>query len=113
MTALAHDALDADQLDLLALVADTDTPLGSLHADDFRAACEATQHEGVVNPNLVSAWLHARFGEINPRWLSAMWSSACSRKGFLDKTDEWLPIDPTHSRGNGGKRVRARRLRNY
>lgn len=112
MTSLATHALDPDQLDLLACITDTSTPLGSLHRDDFEAACRAVaDSDGTVNPNHVSACLHSRFGEVNPRWLSAMWSSACSKAGFMDRTDEWVQIDGTHSRGNGGKSVRLRRLR--
>jgi hypothetical protein len=101
-----------DQLDLLTLVADNDTPLGRLHRDDFEAACRAVADDnGWVNPNAVSAWLHARFGEINPRAYSAAWAGACSKNGFMSKTDAWVPIDGEHSRGNSGKSVRMRRLR--
>jgi hypothetical protein len=107
----AHD-LDPNQLDLLQLVADNDTPLGRLHRDDFEAACRAVADaDGWVNPNAVSAWLHARWGEIDPRWYSAQWAPACGPKGFLIKTDAWVPIDGEHSRGNSGKSVRMRRLR--
>lgn len=113
MTTLAATPVDPDQLDLLALVTDNETPLGSLHRDDFRAACmvDAAHHQGWVHPSRVSAILHDRFGEINPRALSAQWAPACGPNGFLDKSDEWAPIDPEHSKGNGGKTVRLRRLR--
>lgn len=112
MTTLATTPVDPDQLDLLDAIADTETPLGSLHADDFRTACEAVaDSQGFVNPNLVSAWLHARWGEINPRAYSARWAGACGPKGFMDKTDRLVPIDPTHSRGNGNKATVYRRLR--
>lgn len=102
-----------DQLDLLSLVADNTTPLGTLHRDDFRAACveDARTHEGWVNPNRVSAILHARFGDVKPQWLSAQWAPACGPNGFMDKTGIEVPIDAKHSRGNGGKTVRLRRLR--
>lgn len=113
MTTLATQDLDPNQLDLLSLVADNVTPIGTLHRDDFKAACleDGRRHEGWVNPNRVSAILHARFGEINPRALSAQWAGACSKNGFMDKTTVLVPIDPTHSRGNGGKEVRLRKLR--
>jgi hypothetical protein len=113
MTTLASQPLDPDQLDMLELIADNQTPLGTLHRDDFKAACleDASRHEGWVNPNRVSAILHARFGEINPRALSAQWAGACGRNGFLDKTDLLVPIDPKHSRGNGGKSLAMRRVR--
>ena len=35
------------------------------------------------------------------------------RGWFLDKTDVLAPIDPTHSKGNGGKAVRLRRWRDW
>lgn len=112
MTTLATTPVCDDQLDLLDAIADTQTPLGSLHAADFRTACEAVaDDQGYVNPNLVSAWLHARFGEINARSYSARWAGACGPKGFMDKTTRPVPIDPTHSLGNGGKTTVYRRLR--
>lgn len=112
MTTLATSPVDADQLDLLDCITDESTPLGSLHRQDFEDACRAVADiDGYVNPNHVSARLHALFGEVNPRWLSAMWSSACSRKGFLDKTDIWVQIDGTRSRGNSNKSTVYRRLR--
>lgn len=102
-----------DQLDLLSLVADNVTPLGTLHRDDFRAACQrdAAEHDGWVHPSRVSAILHRWFGEVNPRWLSAQWAPSCGPDGFLDKTDVEAPIDPTHSRGNGNKTTKLRRWR--
>lgn len=110
---LAATPVDGEQLDILNEVADTQTVLGSLHKEDFRAACvlDAAKHEGWVNPNRVSKILHDKFGEINARWFSAQWAPACGSNGFLDKTDVWVAIDGTHSKGNGGKTVRLRRLR--
>lgn len=113
MTRLAVRPVDEAQLDLLSLVTDNVTPLGSLRRADFEAACrdDAADHDGWVHPSRVSAILHARFGEINPRWLSGQWAPACGKNGFLDKTTTLAPIDPTHSRGNGNKDVKLRRLR--
>jgi hypothetical protein len=113
MTNLAAHPVDPDQLDLLSLVADEQTPLGSLHRDDFRAACklDADINGGYVHPSRVSQYLHTQFGDVNPRWLSAQWAPACGPDGFLDKTDIEVPIDATHSRGNGNKTVRLRRWR--
>lgn len=111
MTTLAAVPVDPNQLDLLTLVADTQTPLGQLHRDDFEAACRAVAYDDLVDPNLVSAWLHARFGEVKPQWLSAMWCAACGPNGFMTKTDTYVPIDGTHSKGNANKTVRLRRLR--
>lgn len=113
MTTLAAIPVDPNQLDLLSLVADNDTPLGTLHRDDFRAACEAdaADHDGWIHPSRVSAILHDRFGEIGPNWFAAQWAPSCGPNGFMDKTDVEEPIDGTHSRGNGNKTVRLRRLR--
>jgi hypothetical protein len=113
MTTLAAVPVSDDQLDLLSLVADEQTPLGSLRREDFRRACykDAFLNGGWVHPSRVSAYLHFWFGDVNPRWLSAQWAPACGPDGFLDKTDEWAPIDSTHSKGNGNKSVRLRRWR--
>jgi len=110
---LAAAPVDAAQMSLLDEITDTGSPLGSLHRADFEAACRAdgAANGGVIHPSRVSAILHARFGELNPRALSAQWAGACGRNGFMSKTDTWLPIDPTHSKGNGAKAVRARVLR--
>lgn len=113
MTTLAAVPVDPDQLDLLSLVADERTPLGSLHRDDFRAACleDARAYHGWVHPSRVSLILHNRFGEVNSRWFSAQWAPACGPKGFLDKTAIEAPIDARLSKGNGNKTVKLRRWR--
>ncbi len=114
MTILSAQPVDPDQLDLLDAIADTQTPLGSLHADDFRTACEAVaDDDGWVNPNLVSAWLHARWGEVPSNWYAAMWSSSCGkRNGFMvTHRDRQVPIDGRYSKGNANKTVPMRRLR--
>lgn len=113
MTTLAAIPVCEDQLDLLTLVADHDTPLGQLHRDDFRAACveDGRAHGGLVHPSRVSLILHNRFGEVKPQWFSAQWAPACGPDGFLDRTDIPADIDPTHSRGNGNKQTVYRRLR--
>lgn len=104
-----------DDPDLLDLLADAQTPLGKVRMDDFREACrqDADAHGGWVHPSRVSALLHARFGEIDPRSFSAKWAPACGPNGFLTKTSELAPIDPAHSRGNGNKDVRLRRWRDW
>jgi hypothetical protein len=114
-THLAAVPVDANQLDLLALVADNSTPLGRLHDLDFHAACieDGRAHDGYVSTSRVSAILHRRLRDFNPRSLSAKWSGACGPDGFLDKTDIDDPIDPTHSRGNGNKSTKLRRLRGW
>lgn len=115
MTTLAASPVLDDQLDLLSLVADPQTPLGKLRTQDFKDACraDAEAHYGLVHPSRVSALLHERFGEVNPRWLSAQWAPACGPNGFLDKTNVEKPIDPEHSRGNGNKKVKLRRWRGW
>jgi predicted ATP-grasp superfamily ATP-dependent carboligase len=111
-TQLASSPVMDGQLDLLTQVADNVTPLGTLHRDDFRAACEAVADEnGFVHPNGVSLLLRARFGEVNPRWFSSQWAPACGRNGFMDKTDVMAPILAEVSKGNGNKSVALRRLR--
>ena len=106
-------AQPVDEPDLLALIADEVTPLGKPFADAFRDACrkDAEAHDGYVHPSRVSALLHSAVGDFDPRRFSAMWAPACGRDGYLDKTDMLAPIDPTNSRGNGGKSVRLRRWR--
>lgn len=113
MTTLAAIPVCDDQLDLLELVTDEQTPLGSLRAADFRDACwrDANNHSGWVNPNRVTAALHARFGEIKPQWYSAMWSGSCGPNGYMDKTDIEVVIDSRFSRGNGNKKVKLRKWR--
>ena len=113
MTTLTVRPIDANQLDLLAQITHPGTPLGSLHMDDFKAACRwvADRNDGWVDPNKVAHRLRAVFGEINPRAYSGRWAAACGRNGFLDKTDQRVPIDPTISRGNGNKTVLVRRWR--
>jgi hypothetical protein len=115
MTTLATTSIIDGQLDMLALVADESTPLGKLHAADFRLSCESVaDDDGWVNPNLVAAHLRARFGDINPRAYSAMWAGACGKNGFMDThRDVLVPIDGTNSRGNSNKSVPMRRLRDH
>ena len=111
MTTLA--ALPVADPDQLALIADDWTPLAVDFADAFRAAChdDARAHGGLVHPSRVSALLHERLGDFDPRRFSASWAPACGRDGFLDKTDQSEPIDPGVSKGNGNKLVRLRRWR--
>lgn len=113
MTTLATQPICNGQLDLLTAIADTDTPLGSLRFDDFKAACIAVADPyGLVNPNLVSAYLHEHHRDMKPQSYSGFWSAATSRNGFMDTLrDRQVPIDPTYSRGNGNKSVPMRRLR--
>lgn len=115
MTTLAATPITHDQVNLLDLIADRQTPLGKPFADAFRDACEADAeaHDGWVHPSRVNALLHDALGDINPRSFSAQWAPACGPNGFLDKTDVVEPIDPTYSDGNGNKAVRLRRWRGW
>lgn len=115
MTTTSARPVDDQLRDDLDLVADPRGALASIHNNDFREACETDgrAHNGWVHPSRVSKLLHDRFGEINPNSLSAKWAGACGPNGFMDKTDQRVPIDPTHSRGNGNKDVRLRRLRGW
>lgn len=112
MTTLATQPVD--EPDLLALLADTVTPLGKPFADAFRDATETEgrAHDGWVNPNRVRGRLldHPDYA---PRQLSALWSVACARDGWLDKTERLVPIEGEGSRGNGNKKVPLRRLRGW
>lgn len=115
MTTLSARPVDDGQLDMLDLVADPRGTLASVHRADFEDACrtDGRANNGWVHPSRVSQLLHDRFGEINPRWLSAQWAPACRPDGLLEKTDIRAAIDPTHSKGNGNKDVRLRRLRGW
>lgn len=106
MTTLGTYALD--EPDLLALIA-ADRNL----ADRFREAAwkEAVDCGGLVHPSRVTARLKADDPDLNPRQLSALWSVATGRDGYLDNTEEWVRIDGSVSRGNGNKTVRLRRWR--
>lgn len=117
-------ARPVNEPDLLTLLADEHTVTRKPLADMFRAACRtvAVEHDGWVDPNLVRARVLEDFAaglvecddpELNHRQYSALWSPACGPNGFLDKTDRLVPINPTHSRGNGNKDVRYRRWRGW
>jgi hypothetical protein len=109
-TRLAAYPLDPDLLDELALIADTETPLGIDLADRFRAACraDAAEHGGWIHPNHVTARLVADDPDVNRRRISALWATAEAPGGYLRKTDEWRQIDGSVSKGNGNKSVRLR-----
>lgn len=97
--------------DDLALFADNWTAIAKPFADQFRDACwvDALTHDGWVNPNRVRALLLAEGPIDNPRQLSALWSTACARGGYLVKTDVLVPISGDGSKGNGNKSVPLRR----
>lgn len=110
MTTLAtHSVDDPDQL---ALIADDLTPLGKPFADKFRDACEteARMCGGWVDPNAVRIRLLDE-PDYNPRQYAALWSPACGRDGFLDKTDVPVRIEGEGSRGNGNKSTVFRKWR--
>jgi phosphoribosylformimino-5-aminoimidazole carboxamide ribonucleotide (ProFAR) isomerase len=113
MTTLStHPVDDPDQL---ALIADEWTMTKERFAAEFRIACQqvAVFSDGWVNPSEVRAYLMAVVGDYNPRQLSALWSTACSRDGYLDNTDRWVQITGAGSKGNTNKSVRLRRWRGW
>ena len=110
MTHLAtHQLEDPDQL---ALIADDMTPLHKPFADAFREACEAEarNRDGWVDPSAVRQRLldHPSY---NARQLSALWSTACARDGYLTKTNQPVQIHGEGSRGNTNKSTFWRRWR--
>ena len=111
MTALATHAVANPAK--LALVADNWTPLGVDLADRFREACriEAATNRGWVHPSRVAARLRADDPDLDPRRLSALWSTATAKAGYLDNTEHYRRIDGAVSKGNGGKSVRLRKWR--
>ena len=126
MTTLS--ARPVENPDQLALFADEWTVTRKPLADCFREVCraEAERHDGWVNPNNVRAAVleamtagllidadGAVLAEINHRQYSALWSTACARSGYLDKTDVEVPINGAHSTGNSNKNVRLRRWRGW
>jgi hypothetical protein len=115
MTSLATAPLDPDQLDMLALLADEHTPLGIDLADRFRDACraEAEAHDGWVHPSNVTGRLKAQDPGVNTRRVSALWSTATSRDGYLDNTDRPARLDGSVSKGNGNKHATYRRWRGW
>lgn len=111
MTALATHSLQPVEYDVLALIADTVTPLGIDLADRFREACqaEAAAHDGLIHPSRVTARLKAEVPDLNIRRVSALWSTAEKPGGYLVKTETWAQLDGTVSRGNGNKSAPLRR----
>lgn len=101
-----------DDPDQLALIADDWTALGKTAAERFHDACQAVarEHAGEVDPSLVRARLLVD-GELDipPRQYSALWSTACARGGYLEKTDVMVPITGAGSKGNTNKSVPLRR----
>lgn len=108
-TLASHDLDDPAQI---ALFADNWTSLGVGAADRFKEACRqvAAEHDGDVNPSLVRAKLLVA-GELDIpcRQYSALWGTACSRDGYLQKTGVRVQIVGAGSKGNGNKSVEMRR----
>lgn len=112
MTTLStHAVADPDQL---ALIADDLTPLSKPFADKFRDACEteARGHGGWVDPNAVRLRLLDE-PDYNPQQYAALWSPACGRNGFLDKTEVPVQIKGEGSRGNTNKSTVWRKWRGW
>src|SRR5690606_18043112 len=111
MTTLATYPVDAP--DQLALIADGWTATSIDLADRFREACriEAATNRGWVHPSRVAARLRADDPDLDPRRLSALWSTATAKAGYLDNTEHYRQIDGAVSKGNGNKSVRLRKWR--
>lgn len=113
MTTLSTHALeDPDQL---AIFADDWTPLAVDLTEAFKEACwaEARLHDGWVHPCKVTARLATADPDVNKRRISALWSTACGKDGYLDRTDRMVQIDGSVSRGNGNKSVALRYWRGW
>jgi hypothetical protein len=112
MTTLATHDLEPNLLDELALIADPHTTLRKPFADKFHDACEAEaqMRGGWVDPNAVRLRLIGE-PDYNPRQYAALWSVACSRDGYLDKTDRPVQIAGAGSRGNTNKSTTWRKWR--
>lgn len=99
--------------DELALFGDDWTSLGKPHSDRFRDACRqvAAENGGDVDPSKVRALLLEDDGilSIPARQYSALWGTACSRTGYLVKTDVRVPIVGEGSKGNRNKDCLLRR----
>lgn len=110
MTTLGTGPLeDPDQI---ALFADNWTALAKPAADRFRDACRqvAQRHGGDVDPSAVRQLLLVG-GELDipVRQYSALWSTAAARGGYLEKTDQLVPITGAGSKGNTNKSCYLRR----
>lgn len=112
-TRLAAHALENE--DELALIADGMTPLSVDLAEQFREAClaEAREHGGWINPCRVTARLKDRDADVNVRRISALWSTAAAPDGYLDRTEHYVQIDGSVSRGNSNKSVALRVWRDW
>lgn len=106
---------ELENRDELALIADGWTPLSVDLAERFRDAClaEARDHDGWINPNAVTARLKEQDPDVNVRRVSALWSTAAAKDGYLDVTEHYVQIDGSISRGNGGKSMSLRLWRDW
>ena len=112
MTGISLASGSLEDPDQISLFADNWTALAKPAADRFREACRqvACDHGGEVDPSLVRQRLLVN-GELDipVRQYSALWSTACARGGFLEKTDVMVPITGPGSKGNTNKACPLRR----
>jgi hypothetical protein len=121
MTRLATRPVDDP--DQLSLIADDWTPIRKPFADAFRDACQvesliagrfdgddAVGPIGWINPSRVREQVLDHDG-YECRQFSALWSKACARDGYMDKTTRLVPITGKGSRGNTNKSTFWRRWR--
>lgn len=116
MTTLATSPVD--EFDMLALIADGDTPLSMPFADRFKDTCRAVadEHEGWIDPNEVRRRMLAveEFSAREARQFSGLWCKAAGPKGYLDvHRDRLVPISGEGSTRNCAKSVPMRFWRGW
>lgn len=108
MSAPQFAPVDDETNDLLALVADLDSPIGQDDPDIFLAACrrDAMAHGGEVSVNRVRELLSDQ--GIEPHRYSAFWNTFTGRGRPMQKADGWETCSGSTSR-NDGRPFRLRR----
>lgn len=102
----AWSAVDSDTADLLALVANEQTPpVDREWATFVEALLEAADESGVIRPNVLRPLVR---GKVAPRRIGAFTNRALS-EGLVAYTGDWEVSDDRTGR-NGGKPARVMRL---
>lgn len=101
-------AIDQGTADLLDLIADAESPVGSDAPAAFLAACQADAeaHDGLVSVSRVRALLVD--ADIPPRRLSSFWGHYTGRGKPMQRTGDWEPCTGSAS-GNDGRPFPVRR----
>lgn len=116
MTTLATSPVA--EFDMLALIADGETPLSKPFADRFRETCltVADDNEGWINPNEVRRRMLAveDFSQREARQYAGLWCKAAGPKGYLDvHRDRLVPISGDGTTRNSNKSVPMRSWRGW